>query len=520
MRFNKKIAFQGIIISILIIAALIFYYSPPKEAYLCPDCNLVVISVTNLRADHLSYNNYFRETSPNIDKFSEEGMVFDNAFSHASWTLPSGASFFTSLYPLSHGLMDRYSGEFLSQDIVTLTDILNSNKYNTAAFTGGFDYSLRFNVVNRFSETEIFDKIFESNTDRFAFRKVGVPSKDNETELSRHPKQTFGLVFDFSSSIPAAMDWMEKNQDKKFFMFVQGFDTHCPFTPPPPYDKMFDSGYKGYKDFSSCVFTYDTSEQVLVDGKETYFANQFQWDDKTGRFIPKNVSLDEDDVEHLVALYDAEIRATDDLVGNLLDKVKELGISDKTIIVFLSEHGDQLGEKGRFMRGGPLKGTFYDRVIHVPLIIKHPNLEPKRVNGLVQLIDVMPSLLRFLDIKAESKMEGKSLLPLILNDKPVNEFVFANAEFTPYEENPFFKIHTLVASIRSDEWKLIREKFYLTPEKDFIDHINYELYNIKKDPKETENVFKENKDVYKKMDKKLSDFLNGLESKAMPEKLS
>ena len=134
MRFNKKIAFPVIIISILIIAALIFYYSPPKEAYLCPDCNLVVISVTNLRADHLSYNNYFRETSPNIDKFSEEGMVFDNAFSHASWTLPSGASFFTSLYPLSHGLMDRYSGKFLSQDIVTLTDILNSNKYNTAAY--------------------------------------------------------------------------------------------------------------------------------------------------------------------------------------------------------------------------------------------------------------------------------------------------------------------------------------------------------------------------------------------------
>jgi len=87
---NKKLI---LIISLLaIVFFLTIFKTIPKE-YFCEDCNLIIISITNLRSDHLHFNNYPRETTPNIDKFSNESIVFENAFSQASWTLPSGTDF-------------------------------------------------------------------------------------------------------------------------------------------------------------------------------------------------------------------------------------------------------------------------------------------------------------------------------------------------------------------------------------------------------------------------------------------
>jgi arylsulfatase A-like enzyme len=469
------------LIAIFFFGLIIF----PKE-YSCIDCNLVIISITNLRSDHLHFNNYSRETSSNIDKFAKESIVFENAFSQASWTLPSGTSLMTSLYPPSHKLVDRYSGEFLSGNITTLTDILNSNGYNTAAFTGGFDYSLRYNVINRFSEVETFDKPY--------------PESDN-SHFIKVQTQSINLYGDFSQTIPAATNWLEKNAGKKkFFLFVQGFDAHCPFTPPDPYDRLFDSNYTGGVDFSTCIFTYGKTEAKTMNGEKVYFANQFQFDNNTKSYVVKNVTLNEDDVRHLIALYDGEIKAADNWVGKLIDKIDELGLSKKTIVVITSEHGDMLGEKGRFMRGGPLVGTFYENVLHVPLLIRHPNLGSRRIDGLVQLIDVMPTLLEFLNIKIDIKIEGKSLLPLILRNEPVNDFAFSGAEFTPTENNLFFNDSTLTFSIRNKEWKLIRETTYFAHNKSFVKNVNYELYNIKDDCEEMKNVFDDYKEVGRSLD--------------------
>lgn len=481
MIFLLKIS-QKVFILILVFIFLVFFlYKNPlisqpqlTDPQTCKDCNLIIISLTNVGAKHLSAYDYPYETSPKINELSKKSLVFENAFSHASWTLPSGASFFTSLFPFSHGIMDRYSGKILSHDATTLADALNSQGYRTAAFTGGFDYNLRYNVINRFTETKIFDK-----GERFSFRKLAA---------------TVDIYGDLPLTLPAAIDWLEKNSDKKFFAFVQGYDAHCPFTPPEPYNNLFDPNYNGTLDFSSCFFTYEKTEPVIIDGKKTYFTNTAYYDEETENFIVENVSLDENDIKHLVALHDGEIRYADDLVGQLLDKVNELGLSEKTIIIVFSEHGDMLGKQGRFMRGGPIRGTFYDDVLHVPLIIKHPNLEPKRIKGLVQLIDVMPTLLDFLEIKIDAKIEGQNLLPLILKNENINDFAFAGAEFTPPPDSIFFKNPTTVTSARNKDWKLIREIVY-TPNNISIESINYELYDLKNDPEELSNVFGRHKEI-------------------------
>ena len=165
------------------------------------------------------------------------------------------------------------------------------------------------------------------------------------------------------------------------------------------------------------------------------------------------VDLTQGDVDYLISQYDGEIAMADNSVGLFLQYLEDNSLLDNTIVVIYSEHGEMFGKNGRFGRAGTNRGTLYDEVIHVPLIIKHPNIKNgKRINGLVQLIDIMPTVLDFLNIEQpkENNIQGISLLPLIFEGKSVNEYVYAGAEFGK-EKFQFFDILTLNESIRNKE---------------------------------------------------------------------
>ena len=115
--------------------------------------NLILISLTNTRADHLGVYGYSRNTSPNIDQFARKCLVFKNAFSHASWTLPVSVSLFTSQYPFTHGLLNREDYTPLPPETPTFVDVLNTAGYTTAAFVGNRDYNRKFGHTSRFSQT-------------------------------------------------------------------------------------------------------------------------------------------------------------------------------------------------------------------------------------------------------------------------------------------------------------------------------------------------------------------------------
>ena len=112
--------------------------------------NLIFVSLTNTRADHLGVYGYKRDTSPNLDRFAKQCLVFRNVFSHASWTLPVSMSLFTSQYPFTHGLMNREEFTPLPEQTPTFVDVLRTNGYLTAAFVGDRDYSQRFGHTARF----------------------------------------------------------------------------------------------------------------------------------------------------------------------------------------------------------------------------------------------------------------------------------------------------------------------------------------------------------------------------------
>lgn len=464
--------FLGILFAILIGGELkVVEKSKLNDSFLCKDCNVILISLTNLRYDHLSGNEYFRPTTPNLDAFAKESLVFDNAFSHSSWTLPEGISIFTSLYPYQHGLMNRFNGSVLSKDTITLIDVLNDNGYRTAAFTGGFDYDPLFGLTNRFGEYQECTKegAEEEKLTAWGYGKIGC-------------------------TIPKALGWIKNNLDTKFFVYVQGYDVHCPFSQQGGY--MYDKDYKGTIDFSNCLWTFDKSEPVIKDGK-TYYPV----------FSPKtkgqaSILLSEEDITHLVALYDESITLSDVLIGSLLEEIKRMGLDDKTIIIFTSEHGDMFGKHGRFMRGGPLRGTLYDDVLHVPLMIKHPKLKSGRFDELVEHIDIMPTLLNFLSFKKPSSLQGKSLIPLISENKEVHQYVFAGTEYNPGIDNIYFNESTRVEAIRGREWKLIKETLISQD----LPSSFLELYNLINDKEELYNLADAEKDILDNLRLRLSNW--------------
>lgn len=435
------------------------------DAQVCKNCNVILITLTNLRYDHLSANGYFRPTSPNLDALAAESLVFDNAFSHSSWTLPEGISIYTSLYPYQHKIMNRSDGSTLSKTTPTLLDILKDNKYATAAFAGTFDYDPKFGLMDRVGSYQ------------------GCTHQTYTNSILGYGK--------LDCAIPKALKWIKNNQDNKFFVHIQGFDTHCPFSQKG--GLVYDPDYKGKIDFSKCLWTFKKTEPQIINGKK-FFPIFSPLED--GRM---SVLLDENDVNHLIALYDESITNSDALIGSFLSEIKSMGLDKNTIIIFASEHGDMFGKYGRFMRGGPVSGTFYDDVLHTPLFIKNPRIDPKRIDGLVQQIDISPTLLDFLGLPKNSNFMGKSLIPLITQGEKINDYVFAGTEFYPDKDNLYITEYSRVETIRDKEWKLIKEQNISENSKP----PTYELYNIVVDKEEQDNLAGSEEDIFNDLRAKL-----------------
>lgn len=453
-----------------------------KDELKCKDCNLVIISLTNTRKDHIGPYGYKRNTTPNIDKFFENSLVFDNAFAPASWTLPVAASLYTSLFPYSHKVMDRTGESKLPDEILTFAEILKSVGYKTAAFTGGGDYSARFNLGQGFDTY-----VEEGNYDNYRIpAKKGVLSYLNIEPL-----------------LPPVMDWLEENKDEKFFLLLQGYDTHCPFTPKPPFDKGFDPGYSSQIDFSNCLWTFERTEPVDKEGEKKWPVKTWIIDGKISE-----VMLSEKDIAQMVSLYDGEIAQVDDTLSKLFEFMKKNDLEKDTIFIFMAEHGDLFGEHGRFMRGGPLRGTFYDPVLNFPLLIKHPSINIKqRIDALIQTVDLMPSLLEILGINDAQKdvRQGKSIIPAIISGKEVNDYVYAGAQYQA-KNSMFFKGSSKVEMIRSKEWKLIREEIGDDGD-DATRTISYEFFNVAKDAKEEADLYGSDSDIVASLSKKLDQWI-------------
>jgi arylsulfatase A-like enzyme len=302
----------------------------------------------------------------------------------------------------------------LAPDVVTLAEVLKANGYANGGFTGDAG------VSGHFGFAQGFDEYFDG------------------------PK--FGGM---DKSIPAALAWLNKNQDKKFFMFLHGYDCHGQYDPPKGFSKRFvDFEYTG----------------TFKGGKEEQGKLREEGLEKGA------IQLNEADVKFWRSLYDEKINDVDTRFQVFIDELKKMGLLEKTIIVLVSDHGTEFFEHQRFDHGFSL----YDELLHVPLVFWLPNTKGGVVvEDQVRSIDIMPTVLDLLGIKpsrqVNNQIKGVSLLPA-LKGEPLALDAYSETDY---------RYFTHKRSVRtSDGWKFIYT----------MENGQKELYNLNEDPYEKHNL--------------------------------
>lgn len=422
----------------------------------CKGCNLLMISITNVGTDHMSLYGYGRRTTPNLDEWAKGALVFEDAYTPASWTLPAATSLFTGLFPYAHRVMGRAREDLLSEKISTLPELLRGAGYRTAAFTGGLDYMTQLGHMRGFATA---------------------PENPGFTRSAVTVKQ--------------AREWLAANKDSRFFLLVHSYDPHPPFQP----EKRFLGVFSGTSSLRSSVDTTKTYRGYREGSGEDITAYYHAPNPppslssgKREKFPAVKAVLKPADVAYLKDLYDEAVLGEDAEVGALLASLDERLLAG-TVVVVLSEHGEMFARHGRFGRAGAIRGAFYDEVVHVPLLMRLPGEGGRRVRGLVQLEDVMPTLLELLGLPVPER-QGRSLLPLISSGTAVNDYVFGGGAYNGYMPETYgpYPVSSVNEYIRDLDWKLIHEVRFpagkdgappAEPEDSF------ELYNVSADPAES-----------------------------------
>jgi arylsulfatase A-like enzyme len=326
--------------------------------------NILLLSIDTLRADHLGAYGYRTPTSPAIDTLAKEGIVFEKASAQAPSTLLSHAAMLTSQIPQHHRASHvRYLP--LAEDAVTLAEVLAAQGYETVSWNGGGQLDRAFGLAQGFD-------VYEKGPDPFDWA-VG----QTETWLAAR---------------------RSRGEERPFFLFLHTYEAHHPYTPRPEDLEVFDRGYAGY-----------LPKMISVE----------QLDDINHR----RSSMSPEDLEHIIATYDAEIRSVDRGFGRVLEALRQQDLLDQTLIVLTSDHGEEFGEHGLV---GWHSHSLYEELLWVPLIFRLPDARfaGQRQDRRVRSIDIAPTLLDLLGVPAPPSFEGRSLAP------------FFEKGATPPEEEP------------------------------------------------------------------------------------
>ncbi|MDD5614075.1 MAG: sulfatase [Candidatus Omnitrophica bacterium] len=430
MSISKK---YRIIIVLLVSMGLASFLVLVRVARKSKQLNVILITIDALRADHLSCYGYKRDTSPNIDELAKKGVLFTQAIAQSSHTPPSMATISTSTYPHIHSLLTW--GRKIKPGLFSIAQILKTKDYRTIFIGGNDSFSKALHGFNN------------------GFDVFCTQCSDSEEITDKATK------------------WLIEYANKPFFLWIHYMDVHPEYNSKP-YDILYvDDEF------------YDKQRKLpiveTVKGAYGY------------KGIPKPLFSEKgniDNPDYYIAQYDGAIRKVDENIGVLFNKLKELDLDKKTILMLTSDHGEMLGEHDYYFHHG---WFLYEPLIRIPLIIKCAYVIPsnKVINGQISAhVDIAPTILDILKINKVKTMQGMSLLPVILNeDRYASMYVFSDEGFS-------------LVCIRTQEWKLIYNLY----------NKEYELYNLKSDPQELNNLVFIEEEQFALLKNKLDDFINNI----------
>ncbi len=317
--------------ALVVACALLFGCSFGKEER---PGDIVLITIDTLRADHLGINGYERPTSPNIERWFGKGAIFDRAYSAEAATSPSVVSLLSGRLPQNHGVRLFY--QLLPEDVPLIPDLLPKG-YQTAAFVSNMvltDEAIGFG--DRF---EHFDDFLDKRESK---RRV----------FERNAEATTN----------AALLWLVKERDahRPLFLWVHYIDPHGPYRPPEDWQATFE---------------HEGQLPVQLDK------------------IPPFTQLEGvDDALDYVDRYDEEIRYADEQIGRLLDGYARNHDPEKALVLLTADHGETMASRETWFHHS---FHVYDDIVHVPLMVRGPGVEPGRIRGLASGIDVAKTILAF-----------------------------------------------------------------------------------------------------------------------------
>lgn len=348
--------------------------------------NVLLLVLDTVRARSLSLYGYGRKTSPVLEELASEGVTFEHAFATSSWTLPSHASLFTGRYPfeLSADWLTRLDDRY-----PTLAEAFRGAGYRTGGFVANLMYAGRESGLARgFSHYEDWPlspgRILEGSSLGFFIlnnprvrRALGYA--DNWTR-----KSTRAVSRDL-------LRWLDRQpRDRPFFAFLNLYEAHEPYLPPPPFDTAFGP-------------LPAPSARAIVHARRA----DGQRRDK--HRVSATEGADEE------RAYDGAIASMDAEIGRLLDALEERALLRETIVIVTSDHGEHHGEHGLYLHGHSL----YSEVLHVPLVVVYPGRVPAgvRIEMPVSLRDV-PATLTDLAGITSTGFPGRSLRSLLTTTGP------------------------------------------------------------------------------------------------------
>jgi len=418
--------------------------------------NIVLVTASGVRPDHLGVYGYDSEISPNLDALARRGTRFGEAFAQASWSEPSMASLLTSLYPSELGpscWATIRCQPHLDSERVTLAEALSGAGYRTQAYltspwlTEELGFAQGFDGFESVRAEEPFD--LAPTRARMLGRLLGCA---RDSAACRLLSQGHARLFD--TPIPTGWGgglvnarvarFLQLHGGELFFLWVHYTEALPPYDLEPPFRPLRDDP--------------QASPQRLLK-KLGYWelGDPFTW---------REVLLPGDE-EGLAALYDGELHRLDGLVGELVGLLEAKGLTGQTLVVFTSDHGQEFAEHGGYTYGHSL----YDEVLRVPLFVA--GMGAGSAGGVVEtpvsLLDLAPTLLEIGGASIPAEAEGRSLLPALQGG--------ALAERPVYSES-LYRVPVELKAMRSGGYKLIYD----------ADRGEMEIYDLTADPGEQTNL--------------------------------
>ena len=447
--------FRIIFVAFVIILGVISYQKfQENQNPACKDCNLILISVDTLRPDHMGVYGYNKNTTPNIDKWAKDAIVFTNMRTMVPTTYPSfsvlmtgKSAFDPQIYNNSVGYDNNPAVGFIpiNQNVKTLAQILKENGYLTAAF---------INTDSLDGELTSLNKGF-----------------DIYNKYQQIPLNGPGQEYKSYTNVDEALKWLKKNKNKKFFLWIHLMEPHAAYLPIKEFYCKFNTQFCNIIKNKDDLWKLENERQQL---KECH---------------PEG--LPKEKVDLFQTLYDGAIASSDKLIGKIFDEVEELKLQKNTTLIFYGDHGEGFDHNYYFFHDQNL----YDSFIKIPLIIKSPYLNTlTKINTPLQNTQILPIILDLLSLSNEKIYNKISML----NPNPSKYSFYVNNSLTKY-------------AIFDGRYKFI----YSTPGACLLNNNYDELYDVILDPYEKLNIISQKTTIANELKTKLLDYLgsNGLPSK-------